>query len=70
VTNQRLSEQRAEAVRAALIAQGLNPARVTMVGYGEGQPVADNETPAGRAQNRRVEMLIVGARRPAVTPRP
>ena len=69
VANQRLSELRAEAVRAALIAQGLNPARVTMVGYGEAQPIADNTTPAGRAQNRRVEMLIVGARRPAVTPR-
>ena len=64
VTNQRLSEQRSEAVRAALIASGVNPGRITAIGYGESQPIATNETAEGRAQNRRVEIVIVGARRP------
>jgi outer membrane protein OmpA-like peptidoglycan-associated protein len=64
VANQRLSEQRAEAVRAALIAAGIDPARVTAVGYGQNRPIADNATAAGRAQNRRVEIVILGARRP------
>jgi outer membrane protein OmpA-like peptidoglycan-associated protein len=65
VANQRLSEQRAEAVRAALIAQGVDPGRVDMVGYGESRPAAENDTAQGRAQNRRVEIVILGARRPA-----
>ncbi|MBA2244411.1 MAG: OmpA family protein, partial [Gemmatimonadetes bacterium] len=63
--NQRLSEQRAESVRAALIAEGIDPGRVEMVGYGQSRPIADNATADGRAQNRRVEIVIVGARRPA-----
>jgi outer membrane protein OmpA-like peptidoglycan-associated protein len=62
--NQRLSEQRAEAVRAALIADGIEPTRVETVGYGLARPIADNATAAGRAQNRRVEMVLLGARRP------
>jgi outer membrane protein OmpA-like peptidoglycan-associated protein len=66
VTNQALSEQRAASVRAALIAEGLDPARVTAVGFGQNRPIADNATAAGRAQNRRVEIVILGARRPAV----
>lgn len=65
IANQRLSEQRAEAVRAALIADGIDPARVNGIGYGEGRPFASNETSAGRAENRRVEIVILGARRPA-----
>ncbi|HUF26747.1 MAG TPA: OmpA family protein [Gemmatimonadaceae bacterium] len=64
LANQRLSEQRAESVRAALIAMGLDPARADAIGFGESRPVADNETAAGRAVNRRVEIVIVGARRP------
>ena len=68
VANQRLSERRAESVRAALIGEGVNPARVTMAGYGQGQPVADNRTPEGRASNRRVEIVILGARRPSASP--
>ena len=57
-SNQRLSEQRANAVRAALIAGGLDPAVVTAVGYGESRPVADNDSAAGRARNRRVELVV------------
>jgi outer membrane protein OmpA-like peptidoglycan-associated protein len=62
--NQRLSEQRANAVRAALVSHGIDPGRVHMLGHGPSLPIADNATPAGRAQNRRVEILILGARRP------
>lgn len=56
--NQRLSEQRAQAVAQVLIASGVNYARVQTVGRGESQPVASNLTPEGRAQNRRVEFVI------------
>ena len=67
VTNQRLSERRAESVRAALIANGVEPTRVESVGYGAGRPVADDGSVAGRAQNRRVEIVIVGAQRLGAT---
>lgn len=59
-TNEVLSRRRADAVRAALITAGVDPARVTSVGVGEGLPVASNDTPAGRQQNRRVEVVIQG----------
>jgi outer membrane protein OmpA-like peptidoglycan-associated protein len=62
--NQRLSEQRANAVRAALVASGIDPGRVELVGHGPRLPIADNATAAGRAENRRVEIVILGARRP------
>lgn len=58
--NQTLSENRAGAVRAFLIAQGVDPSGVSAVGYGESNPVASNDTPQGRQQNRRVEILISG----------
>ncbi len=61
--NQMLSEQRADAVRAALVSHGIDPGRVHMIGHGPSLPMADNATPAGRAQNRRVEIVILGARR-------
>lgn len=53
-----LSENRAKAVRDYLVAQGLTPEHIIAKGFGESQPVASNETDAGRAQNRRVEIKI------------
>lgn len=57
--NQRLSEERAAAVRTALIAAGVPPERLHAVGYGESVPIADNTTEAGRARNRRVEFRFL-----------
>lgn len=56
--NQKLSEKRAESVKNALVGEGVNPARITTVGYGENKPVADNNTEAGRQLNRRVTIFI------------
>jgi len=58
--NQRLSEQRGEAVRDYLTQQGMPVSSVTAKGFGKTQPVASNDTAAGRQQNRRVEMVISG----------
>ncbi len=51
--NQQLSQSRAEAVRVALLARSVDEARITAVGYGEAEPIADNNTEEGRAANRR-----------------
>lgn len=57
--NQDLSERRAAAVRQVLIERfNVSPARITSRGYGESQPIANNGTPQGRAQNRRVESVV------------
>jgi outer membrane protein OmpA-like peptidoglycan-associated protein len=56
--NQRLSERRAEAVKNLLVQRGVDPYRVTVVGYGESRPVATNAEEAGRQLNRRVEIRI------------
>jgi outer membrane protein OmpA-like peptidoglycan-associated protein len=58
--NPALSERRAAAVRAALASMGIDPARIETVGHGEATPLADNRTAAGRQQNRRVEVTLVG----------
>jgi outer membrane protein OmpA-like peptidoglycan-associated protein len=56
--NQTLSLKRAEAVRDELIAQGVSGTRVSVEGFGPSRPVADNDSPAGRANNRRVEIVV------------
>jgi outer membrane protein OmpA-like peptidoglycan-associated protein len=56
--NQKLSEQRANAVKTALIGMGVNANRITAIGFGETRPVADNTNEAGRQMNRRVEIVI------------
>jgi OOP family OmpA-OmpF porin len=56
--NQELSQKRASSVAEYLLSQGVTPSKVTSEGKGESEPVADNETEEGRAQNRRVELHI------------
>lgn len=56
--NQTLSEKRAAAVRDYLISRGLAAAKINIAGQGEAAPVASNDTPSGRQQNRRVELVI------------
>jgi outer membrane protein OmpA-like peptidoglycan-associated protein len=59
--NMTLSQHRADGVRTYLLSQGVPADTVTAVGMGKANPVADNSTPAGRQQNRRVEMIVSGA---------
>jgi OOP family OmpA-OmpF porin len=61
--NQKLSIRRAEAVKSYLVGKGVDAKRVYTEGKGEKQPVATNKTAAGRAQNRRVEIEVVGTRK-------
>jgi OmpA-OmpF porin, OOP family len=56
--NQKLSEQRANAVAQVLQSHGIDVSRITAVGMGESQPIASNDTKAGREMNRRVEINI------------
>jgi chemotaxis protein MotB len=53
-----LSQKRADNVTQYMISQGVNPTLVSARGYGDADPVASNDTPAGRAQNRRVELTL------------
>lgn len=56
--NRELAQRRAQSVADAMSARGIDAARMTIISYGESQPVASNETQAGRRQNRRVEFVI------------
>ena len=56
--NQTLSEQRASNVKNALVGQGVDPNRISTIGFGESAPVADNSTESGRQMNRRVVITI------------
>lgn len=56
--NQKLSENRADAVEQYLVSQGIDDGRVTTKGYGENQPLDTNDSEAGRQKNRRVEVAI------------
>ena len=58
--NMKLSENRADSVRAYLVQQGINASSIPARGFGESQPVATNDTAAGRQQNRRVELVVSG----------
>lgn len=58
--NQELSEQRAVAVRDYLVAAGVDGSKIVTVGMGESMPVASNTTAEGRAENRRVDVLVLG----------
>src|SRR5271169_4413799 len=58
--NQQLSEHRAEAVRDYFVQQGINSGAVEPHGYGKKEPIASNDTPEGRQQNRRVELVLSG----------
>jgi outer membrane protein OmpA-like peptidoglycan-associated protein len=59
--NQKLSEERAGGVRDYLVQQSVQDGNVTATGYGKSDPIADNSTSAGRAQNRRVQLVVSGA---------
>ncbi len=58
--NQKLSENRASTVKDFLVSQGVSINNITAAGYGKANPVADNSTPQGRAQNRRVQLVVSG----------
>lgn len=57
--NQLLSESRARSVTDELMRLGVQPVRIDTVGYGEARPIASNDTPTGRQQNRRVELTLL-----------
>ncbi|MEJ2522071.1 MAG: OmpA family protein [Gammaproteobacteria bacterium] len=57
-TNARLSTDRAQAVKQALVDRGVEAGRIVAVGSGSSQPIASNDTPEGRAANRRVELVV------------
>lgn len=58
--NEILSQARADAVAASLVTKGIQADRLVAVGFGDTQPVASNETGEGKAQNRRIEFLLLG----------
>lgn len=58
--NQALSERRADAVKAVMVEEGVNPEAIETSGRGESDPVADNDTAEGRQENRRIEAVVTG----------
>jgi OmpA-OmpF porin, OOP family len=67
--NLALSQRRANAVEDFLITQGVDPTRISAIGYGEQLPIATNDTAAGRQANRRVELVVLDAGEPIPPPR-
>ncbi|MDP9084278.1 MAG: OmpA family protein [Pseudomonadota bacterium] len=67
--NEELSRRRADAVKSALLARGVDAARIGTVGYGKAYPVANNNDSGGRQLNRRVEVVIGGDGGTAISPR-
>ncbi|MEZ4987915.1 MAG: OmpA family protein [Saprospiraceae bacterium] len=65
--NMTLSQERANAVMAYLVANGISADRLKATGYGQNQPIADNGTESGRAENRRTEFTILSGGTPAVS---
>lgn len=61
--NLKLSERRAQAVKAYLVSKGIDASRIYTEGKGEAQPIASNKTAEGRAKNRRVDIEVVGTRK-------
>jgi len=59
-TNMKLSQDRADAVRSFLVSKGLPSDKLSAVGKGKSNPVASNDTADGRANNRRVEIIVAG----------
>ncbi|MBW4027535.1 MAG: OmpA family protein [Acidobacteria bacterium] len=58
--NEKLSQERADAVRDYLVSQGVAQGNIVATGYGENNPIAENSTANGRAQNRRVQLVVSG----------
>jgi outer membrane protein OmpA-like peptidoglycan-associated protein len=58
--NQKLSEERADTVRDYLASQGVPATSITTKGFGKTNPIASNDTPEGRQENRRVELVVSG----------
>ena len=69
-SNKDLSQRRVDAVVKFLVTQGVDVARLVPVGYGEEKPIASNKTEPGRAQNRRVQFMILEPAAPTPTPAP
>jgi outer membrane protein OmpA-like peptidoglycan-associated protein len=67
--NEALSLNRADAVKGALLARGVDSSRISTEGYGSAYPVASNSDPGGRQQNRRVEVVIGNTDNNAIAPR-
>jgi OOP family OmpA-OmpF porin len=56
--NRALSQRRADAVKQFFVDGGIDPDRITIIGLGESDPIAENTTPEGRRQNRRVDIVL------------